>query len=197
MMLAERLRAGLARPHDLASLRWGDLDPDDPLHETWRDAAVLVAITDRAEPGVILTLRTDQLRNHAGQVAFPGGRIEAEDADATAAALREAQEEIGLDPAAVTVVGTADRYRTASGFVIQPVIGVIDAATGFLPDPNEVAAVFEAPLGFLLDLANHRQGSGEWQGRTRFFTELTFGEYRIWGATAAILGNLSQRLAGL
>jgi len=194
--LGARLRAALAVPHDAPPLL---LEADVRDERIAGDgvsmpAAVLVAVTDRPEPGLILTRRTDSLRRHAGQVAFPGGRIDPGDADATAAALREAREEIGLDPGAVEVIGAGDRYRTVTGFEIQPVIGVIPPDLAFVAEPGEVAAVFEVPLAFVLDPANQVEASVEWQGRERHFYEIGWNGHRIWGATAAMLVNLSRRL---
>jgi 8-oxo-dGTP pyrophosphatase MutT (NUDIX family) len=157
-------------------------------------AAVLIAVTDRADPGVILTRRTDTLSRHAGQVAFPGGRIDPEDIDAIAAALREAEEEIGLPRAAVTVIGAADRYRTITNFEVTPVIGVVPPDLLFVPASAEVAEVFEVPLGFVLDSANHIEATVEFQGRNRHYYEITWNGHRIWGATAAMIVNLSRRL---
>jgi len=153
-----------------------------------------VAITDRPEPGVILTRRTDSLRKHAGQVAFPGGRIDPEDADAAAAALREAEEEIALPRAAVEVIGSTDAYLTVTGYAVTPVIGVIAPDLAYHPNEAEVADVFEVPLGFVLDPANHIRASAEWQGRTRTYYEIVWRDRRIWGATAAMMVNLSRRL---
>jgi len=153
-----------------------------------------VPVTDRAEPGVILTRRTDTMTRHAGQVAFPGGRIDPGDPDAIAAALREAEEEIALPRDAVRVVGEADRYRTVTGFEVTPVIGVVPPDLVFTPNPAEVATVFEVPLGFLLDSGNHVEASVEWQGRNRHYYEIFWEEHRIWGATAAMIVNLSRRL---
>ena len=158
-------------------------------------AAVLVAITDRPEPGVILTQRTDTLRRHAGQVAFPGGRVDPGDADVVAAALREADEEIALNPDRVSVIGTADRYRTGTGFEITPVLGIVAPDIRYRPSEAEVASVFEVPLAFLFDRRNHRRASAQWQGRTRHFYEIIWGDRRIWGATAALIVNLSRRIA--
>jgi len=192
LTLAERLRAALSHPHD-PELLAGDR-PGGPAIDARTPAAVLVAVTDRPEPGVILTQRTDTLRRHAGQISFPGGRIDPGDADAVAAALREAQEEIALPPDAVMLVGEADRYITVSGFEVTPVVGVIAPDLDYHPNEAEVADVFEVPLAFLLDPANHVEASGEWQGRTRYYYEIIWGKRRIWGATAAMLVNLSRRL---
>ena len=191
MTLAERLAAAMTASEGPPALTGDDM----ALSDGGVAAAVLVAITDRAQPGVILTRRTDTMRRHAGQVAFPGGRVDPEDADAVAAALREAHEEIALPTDAVTVIGTTDRFRTGSGYDIVPVVGVVPADLPLVPAEAEVAAVFEVPLAFLLDPANHRQASGRWQGRTRRYYEIPWPEHRIWGATAGIIVNLSRRLA--
>lgn len=191
--LAERLAAALVSPAETALLS-GDRD-DMPAHEALTAAAVLVPITDRARPGVIMTQRTETLRQHAGQVAFPGGRIDPGE-DAVQAALREAEEEIALPASAVEVIGAADRYRTGTGYSITPIIGVVTPDMPLVPSEAEVASVFEVPLDFLLDHANHREGSGMWQGRERRFYEMLWEERRIWGATAGMIVNLAHRLRG-
>ncbi len=194
MTLVERLADALTAdrvPDHPYLIGDGPLDAtDDPLSE----AAVLVAITDRAEPGVILTQRTETMRKHPGQVAFPGGRADPEDVDAVATALREAEEEIGLPPTAVRVAGLADRYRTGTGYHITPVVGVVAPDLPLRPSEAEVASVFEVPLAFLLDPANHRDARAMWQGTERRFTEIFWQDRRIWGATAAMIVNLSRRL---
>ncbi|MEG3164245.1 CoA pyrophosphatase [Sphingomonas sp. PB2P19] len=193
MSLADRLATALARDVDprRAMMRGDDVDAEEAaLHE----AAVLVAITDRDEPGVILTKRTETLRRHPGQVAFPGGRVDPGE-DAVAAALREADEEIALSPGTVIVIGTVDRYRTGTGYHITPVVGVVPPDLTLRPSEAEVASVFEVPLAFLVDPANHVAASAEWQGRTRHFYEIQWQDRRIWGATAAMIVNLSHRLA--
>lgn len=194
--LAERLRRALHAPHDEAPVLLSEdvLDDSAAADTLPTPAAVLVAVTDRPLPGLILTRRTDTLRRHAGQVAFPGGRIDPQDDGAIDAALREAQEEIGLDPRQVELVGPADRYRTITGFEVQPVVGVIPPDLVFTPEPGEVAAVFEVPLAFVLDPANHVEMALEWQGRDRRYYEIGWSGHRIWGATAAMLVNLSRRL---
>ncbi|WP_431470232.1 CoA pyrophosphatase [Sphingosinithalassobacter sp. LHW66-3] len=193
MKLADRLRVALAAAdRDHPVLLTGDFRDDDPAVAAY-PAAVLVAVTDGPQPGVILTRRTETLRTHAGQVAFPGGRIDS-DEDAVAAALREAQEEIGLDPNRVEVIGTADRYRTVTGFEVTPVLSVVPPGLDLTPHEAEVAEVFEVPLSFLLDEANHKEGSLEWQGRERWYFEIHWEGRRIWGATAAMVVNLSRRL---
>lgn len=194
MTLAERLATALARPlpPDVTMLPG---DPMDDFPDRATAAAVLVAITDRAEPGVLLTLRTDTLLRHAGQVAFPGGRVDPGDADVVAAALREAHEEIDLPPTQVHVVGEADRYRTITGFEVTPVIGVVPPDLPLRAAPGEVAAIFEAPLAFLLDPASREWRDMPWRGSTRRVLELNWQGHRIWGATAAMIVNLSARLA--
>ncbi|WP_394662599.1 CoA pyrophosphatase [uncultured Sphingomonas sp.] len=193
MTLAERLAQAMARIPAQDLLTGDGVEP----HEVRAPptlAAVLVPVTDRAEPGVILTQRTESLRNHAGQVAFPGGRADPGDVDLVATALREAEEEIGLSPRAVTVVGLADRYRTVTGFEVTPVLGVIPPDLILTPAEAEVAALFEVPLSFLLDPAHHHRVSAPWRGQTRHFYEIIWNDRRIWGATAAMIVNLSRRL---
>jgi 8-oxo-dGTP pyrophosphatase MutT (NUDIX family) len=192
MSLAARLRTALDRP---SSSTWPTSD-DYRLDEIsdFRDAAVLIAITDRPEPGVLLTLRTEKLRSHAGQVALPGGRVDPGDEHAIAAALREAEEEIGLDGRLVEIVGEAEQYRTGTGFLITPVIGVVPPDLQFTPHEHEVAAIFEAPLAHLLDRANYAEQKVFYGGRDRSFLETYWAGYRIWGATAEIFRLLSHRL---
>jgi 8-oxo-dGTP pyrophosphatase MutT (NUDIX family) len=194
MTLAERLRVALEAPHEEApTLLPGDHFDFDP-GIAGQPAAVLVAVTDRAEPGVILTQRTETLRRHAGQIAFPGGRIDPEDGGPVHAALREAEEEIALPPSSVHVVGTADRYRTITGYEVTPVIGVVAPNLALVPAEAEVAAVFEVPLRFLLEPANHVEARAVYQGRERRYYEILWDDRRIWGATAAMIVNLSRRL---
>ena len=195
MSLADRLRGALAEgrrrsPHLLA----GDLGDPLGLGEPIR-AAVLIAVVDRHDPGVLFTLRTEGLRRHAGQVAFPGGRVDPTDSDAVAAALREAEEEIALPPDAVEVVGIADPYRTITGFDVTPVLGVVPPDLPLAPEPGEVAAIFEAPLRPILDPDRHEIRTVEWQGAERTYYEIAWRDRRIWGATAAMIVNLSRRLA--
>ncbi|KQU55826.1 NUDIX hydrolase [Sphingomonas sp. Leaf339] len=196
MILADRLRMSLARDPG-GVLVAGDA-AELALHpaEAMTAAAVLVAVTDRTEPGLILTQRTETLRRHPGQVAFPGGRIDPGES-AVEAALREAEEEIALPRAAVTLVGSVDLYRTGTGFEITPVIGVIPPDLPLVAAEAEVASVFEVPLAFVFDAANHHQGSAMWQGEERHFIEIPWNGRRIWGATAAMIVNLSRRLAWL
>jgi 8-oxo-dGTP pyrophosphatase MutT (NUDIX family) len=190
MSVAERLRSALAAPASQPPLE-GDLLEERSKADV--PAAVLIAITDRPEPGVILTVRREHLRTHAGQIAFPGGRIDPGE-DAVSAALREAQEEILLDPAYVAVVGQIEEYRTVTGFVVAPVIGVVPPDLPLEPHEQEVADWFEAPLDFLLDPANQHSRTALFQGRTRNYYEIVWNDRRIWGVTAAIIVNLSRRL---
>jgi 8-oxo-dGTP pyrophosphatase MutT (NUDIX family) len=159
-----------------------------------RPAAVLIAVTDRPSPGVILTHRPEAMRAHPGQVAFPGGKIDPGE-DAVAAALREAHEELAIHPSQVSVIGATDRYITGSGFDVTPVLALLPPDLPIVPNPAEVADWFEAPLQFLLDPANQVHRETEWQGRMRPYIEITWERHRIWGITAAILANLAQRLA--
>lgn len=194
MTLAGRLRVALEAAHaEGPVLLPGDHFDFDPAMRG-NPAAVLIAVTDRADPGVILTRRTETLRRHAGQIAFPGGRIDPEDENAVRAALREAEEEIALPRERVHVIGTADDYRTITGFEVTPVVGVIPPDLPLVPAEAEVATVFEAPLSFLLDHANHHRASAMYQGQERHYYEILWGEHRIWGATAAMIVNLSRRL---
>jgi len=190
MSLAARLRDALARPAIEAPLA-GDLPEVRAAADV--EAAVLIAVTDRADPGVVLTVRREHLRTHAGQVAFPGGRVDPGE-DAIGAALREAQEEILLDPATVDVIRAIEPYRTVTSYVVTPVIGVIPPDLPLEPHEHEVADWFEAPLDFLLDPVNQHQRSALFQGRERHYYEILWNDRRIWGATAAMIVNLSRRL---
>ena len=159
-----------------------------------RPAAVLAPIVARpAEPTVLLTMRASHMRSHSGQIAFPGGKID-EGETALAAALREAQEEIGLEPRFVEPLGWLDPYLTGTGYRIMPLVAIVDPAFTPAINPHEVEDVFETPLSFLMDGANHQRQSREWQGSLRHFYAMPYGERYIWGATAGILRNLFERL---
>ena len=190
MKLADRLREALAAPAALPPLE-GDLLEERSKADV--PAAVLIAVTERPVPGVILTVRREHLRTHAGQIAFPGGRLDPGE-DPVAAALREAGEEILLDSKAVDIVGQIEQYRTVTGFIVTPVIGVIPPDLPLEPHEHEVADWFEAPLDFLLDRANQHERTALFRGRTRHYYEIVWNEHRIWGVTAAIIVNLSRRL---
>jgi 8-oxo-dGTP pyrophosphatase MutT (NUDIX family) len=188
--LADRLLAALSSRAVLPPLE-GDLP--NVRAEADLPAAVLMAITDRPDPGLLLTVRREHLRTHAGQVAFPGGRLDPGE-DPVQAALREAHEEILLEPAAVEMIGAIEPYRTVTGYIVTPVLGVIPPDLVLTPHEHEVAELFEAPLGFLLDPANQHRRSALFQGQTRHYYEILWNERRIWGATAAMIVNLSRRL---
>ena len=195
MTLAERLREALELGHRRTPvLIAGDVLDEEEMDSEIKEAAVLVAIVDRPSPGVILTLRPETMRKHPGQVSFPGGRIDPEDSGPVAAALREAEEEIGLPPTAVEIVGVADRYRTITGFEVTPVVGIVPPDLELSPHPGEVEAVFEVPLDHLLDPAQQIARTVQFRGRERSYYEIMWQERRIWGATAAMIVNLSRRL---
>lgn len=157
------------------------------------DAAVLIAVTDRPDPSVILTQRPQTMRDHPGQVALPGGKLDKGE-DAVAAALREAQEELALEPSLVRIIGTTDRYQTGTGFNVTPVLGLIPPDPVLVPDPREVESWFEAPLRMVLDARNWDRKTAQWRGETREYLEMDYQGFRIWGVTAAILFNLSRRI---
>jgi 8-oxo-dGTP pyrophosphatase MutT (NUDIX family) len=164
---------------------------------SFTDAAVLVPIVARhPEASVILTLRTPHLSAHAGQIAFPGGKIDPEDAGPAEAAIREAGEEIGLAPESIEPIGYLDPYLTGTGFRIVPVVAKIAPSHRLAINPKEVDSAFEVPLGFLMDPSNHRQGSREFMGTRRYFYEMPFGERYIWGITAGIIRGLYERVFG-
>ena len=166
-----------------------------PPNRKLRPAAVLCPIVERPDGyHVILTRRADHLSKHAGQIAFPGGKVDTTDASPMAAALREAHEEIGLTADEVEVLGAIDRYETSTSFIITPVVGIVAPTFRPIAHDGEVAEVFETPLSFLMDPANHEHRSREWKGAQRRYWAMPHGERFIWGATAGMLRNLSDRL---
>jgi 8-oxo-dGTP pyrophosphatase MutT (NUDIX family) len=184
--------------HDVLEAERGDQDlnpgmvPIPPI----KDAAVLIPLIDRPDGmTVLLTQRTAHLANHAGQVSFPGGRVDLADAGFEETALRETQEEIGLDRSHVRILGRLDTYITRTGFAVMPVVGIIEPPFTLTPDPFEVAEIFEVPLSFLLDPKNHRLCSVEFEGSLRYFYAMPYGRHYIWGATAGILMNLYEFLS--
>jgi 8-oxo-dGTP pyrophosphatase MutT (NUDIX family) len=163
----------------------------------YTDAAVLIPVVAyEPEARVILTVRTGHLSAHAGQIALPGGKVEAGDADPVAAALREAGEEIGLDRGAVTVIGTLNPYLSRTGYRIVPVLARVEPGTRLDPNRDEVADVFEVPLGFLMTPANHKRGTRAYKGHERYFYEMPFEGRYIWGVTAGIIHGLYEQVYG-
>ena len=200
-----RARLDLAVPPGLfdpnVPVTRGDLDLDPSVWEragvaATKPAAVLVPVVDRPEPGVILTMRTAELPNHAGQIAFPGGKIDQGDQGPLAAALREAQEEVGLDPRLVEPLGYLDLYLTFSGFRILPVVARVAPGYKLTLNASEVADAFEVPLDFLMGPENHQRHSRDWKGIQRHYYAMPYQERYIWGVTAGILRNLYERVYG-
>jgi 8-oxo-dGTP pyrophosphatase MutT (NUDIX family) len=185
---------------DLAApARRGDLDLDPAAWEragvvASRPAAVLVPVVDRPMPSVILTVRTADLATHAGQIAFPGGKIDPHDESPLGAALREAEEEIGLAPALVEPLGYLDLYLTFSGFRILPTVARVAPDFALALNSAEVAEAFEVPLEFLMRPENHRRKSRDWNGIIRHYYEIPYQDRYIWGVTAGILRNLYERI---
>jgi 8-oxo-dGTP pyrophosphatase MutT (NUDIX family) len=189
--LAERLHRLHADGHalELDGLRDEAIFADAPP----RDAAVLAGIVDRRRPAFLMIHRPSNMRAHPGQVAFPGGAIDPGET-AVEAALREAWEELAIDPARVVVIGESDVYRTGTGYAVTPVVAVLPPDLEIVPNPSEVAQWFEAPVDFVFDAANHVMQSAMWKGRHREFIDIRWREHRIWGVTAAIIANLSRRI---
>jgi len=171
---------------------WPDARSHGPVR---RPCAVLIPLTvHRGGAWVVMTRRADHLPDHAGQIAFPGGKIGPEDRAPVHAALREAHEEIGLHPKFVDVIGRLDDYRTATGFDIAPFIGIVRDGFRLIPEPNEVAEILHAPLAFLMQPANHQIREVIWRGRPRRFHAIQYHKHYIWGATAGILHRMYERL---
>ena len=159
-----------------------------------KPAAVLLPLVFRHEPQVLLTQRTHHLTRHAGQVAFPGGRADPGDISLVETALRETQEETGIEPAYVTIAGFLDAHETGTGYAILPVVGLLSEGFALSPHAAEVAEIFEVPLSFLLDPVNKKTQSREFQGHMRTFYSFTYEGHYIWGATAAMLLNFGERI---
>jgi 8-oxo-dGTP pyrophosphatase MutT (NUDIX family) len=200
-----RARLGLSVPPGLTDPDVVPLHGDhalDPVRRAIADirpirpAAVLIPIIDRPDPTILLTQRTAELPDHAGQIAFPGGKIDGPDESPLDAALREAEEEIGLDRHFIDPIGYLDLYMTTLGYRIVPTVARIDPGFGLAINPSEVADVFEVPLAFLMEPDNHQRHSREWKGMTRSYYAMPFGERYIWGVTAGILRNMYERLYG-
>jgi 8-oxo-dGTP pyrophosphatase MutT (NUDIX family) len=177
----------------------GDLDLNPSMWEAAgvtaaKPAAVLVPIIDRSEPTVLFTVRTQELASHAGQVAFPGGKIDPDDESPVAAALREAKEEIGIAPGLIEPLGYLDLYLTFSGFRILPTVARVRRDFSLTLNPREVAEIFEVPLAFLMTPGNLQRRSREWKGISREYYAIPFGDRYIWGITAGIVRNLYDRI---
>jgi 8-oxo-dGTP pyrophosphatase MutT (NUDIX family) len=187
----ERLRASL-----LTEPATGHFVQEDGAYDqALTPAAVLFPIVLRdGGQTVLLTQRTAHLRDHAGQISFPGGRVEAEDISPSHTALRETEEEIGLPRERIEILGFLPEYRTGTGFRVTPVVALVQPPFDLQPDPFEVAEVFEVPLAFLLDPANHQQHSLHYRGALRHYFAMPYGDYFIWGATAGMIRSLSERL---
>ena len=190
MTLSDRLRAALAAPAP-PRLVAGDFEEQESGVLT--PAAVLIAVTRREQPGVILTVRRDDMRTHAGQIAFPGGRVDPGET-AVEAALREAWEELELDQAEAEPIAELESYRTITGYLVTPVVATIPPDLPLRPHDREVADWFEAPLAHLLDPANQKRQAVLFEGKQRHYYEIDWEGRRIWGATAAMIVNLSRRL---
>jgi 8-oxo-dGTP pyrophosphatase MutT (NUDIX family) len=191
-MNLDRLRAALSRqPSSGGTL----VESGAETRESVAAAVLFPIVLRENEPTVLLTRRTEHLRDHAGQISFPGGRVETGDASPVDTALREAREEIGLESRHIEIAGFLPEYRTATGYRITPVVGFLKPPFATHPDPCEVAEIFEVPLAFLLDPANHRRYSRTYHGGARHFFAMPYGRHFIWGATAGIIVSLTRAMA--
>jgi 8-oxo-dGTP pyrophosphatase MutT (NUDIX family) len=193
--ITERFRADTPNP---VKKDWGDhlLNPGMGQAENLIPAAVLIPVVNREdELKVLFTRRAANLAQHAGQISFPGGHIEESDNEPIDAALRETEEEVGLPRHHIDVIGQLENYISRTGFEITPIVGVIEPPFTVVPQPSEVAEVFEVPLSFLLNPENHHRHTREISGENREFYAMPYGEYYIWGVTAGILVNLYEYLS--
>jgi len=172
-----------------------DLNPEfsPPEAPILKPAAVLIAVTQ--DMRVILTKRSTQLKHHPGQIAFPGGRKDDTDHDLVQTALREAKEEIGLDPASVRTLGNLPKHETVTNYAVTPIVGMVPSGLTFVAEPDEVSEVFTVPLSHVLDLSNYRIEGRRWRGQRRHYYTMPYGPYYIWGATARILHGLAEGMA--
>jgi 8-oxo-dGTP pyrophosphatase MutT (NUDIX family) len=196
-LAAERLRPQPPDPTEALANPRGDHSLDGvpltyPL--TPKPAAVLVPVVMREEPTLLLTERASHLRQHSGQIAFPGGRVDPTDESIEAAACREAEEEIGLDSRFIHPLGYLDAYLSGTNYLVMPLVARVSPSYALNINPHEVADVFEVPLGFLMDPARHELHSREWKGRLRRYYAIPYEERYIWGVTAGIIRNLYERL---
>ena len=198
VLTVEELRRRFAAAAPAAGTLYGD-EGTRPGRETLTPASVLIPIVGRGAAGgsgltVIFTQRAAHLKDHSGQVSFPGGRVATRDPSPEATALRESHEEIGLDAARVEILGRLPEYHTRTGYRITPVVGLVAPPFELRADAGEVDEIFEVPLAFLLDPANHQRQSREWQGELRWFFAMSYEDRYIWGATAGMLVNLYRHL---
>ena len=192
-MTLEELRRRFAGSRAPASV-YGDEGPRPPAGELKAAAVLLPIVAREPQPTMLFTRRAVHLKDHSGQVSFPGGRVALHNPTPEATALREAREEIGLDPDRVELLGRMPEYHTRTGFRITPVVGIVTPPFELQPDAGEVEEIFEVPLAFLLDPANHQRQSREWQGELRWFFAMPYERHYIWGATAGMLVNLYRYL---
>lgn len=200
----EQLRLWLGQPHGIAESGDHGFSDDGELltppadTRVLKPAAVLILLIHRAGsamPSVLFTQRTAHLTDHAGQISFPGGRVEADDRDAAHTALRETEEETGVDADGIDIVGTLPHYTTGTGYLISPVVGWVNGPIEYRPDPTEVDECFEVPFDFLMNVENHRIESAMYKGRLRRYFAISYGSRYIWGATAGMLVSLARVLA--